>query len=268
MLVLTIIFALLPLSSGFTKIVLFNDGWAEINIRTFYNALTAAKESVILSAPAENESGSGKEISRSAPATDMLTDSWLLGSSDASATPLVQACEFNSCPAGSPAEGSDPSNSDLNYVNSYPVMAMRYGIQTLAPKYFQGPPNIAVASFNVGGDHCSISFSQTLTKSFSLANLGTTVLISGTVGAAAEAAKEGIAAIAFSGATGSQIGYTAPHEPYVNVYTDLSANVTQSLVASGKPPPFKYLAERQLPCRKWQYLFFNCRFQIRIVTNQ
>jgi len=112
---------------------------------------------------------------------------------------------------------------------------MRYGIQTLAPKYFQGPPDIAVAGFNVGGKRSWIFLIQTPTESISLANLGTTVLISGTVGAATEAAKEGIPAIAFSGTTGSQTEYTASREPYVNVYAYLSTNVTQSLVASGKP---------------------------------
>lgn len=72
-----------------------------------------------------------------------------------------------------------------------------------------------------------------------LANLGSTVLISGTVGAATEASKEGVPAIAFSGTTGSQTGYTARTESYVTVYADLSTNVTQTLVASGKPylPP-------------------------------
>ena len=67
------------------------------------------------------------------------------------------------------------------------------------------------------------------------ANLGSTVLVSGTVGAATEASKEGIPAIAFSGTTGSQTGYTAPVQTYMTVYADLSTNVTQSLVASGKP---------------------------------
>ncbi len=67
------------------------------------------------------------------------------------------------------------------------------------------------------------------------ANLGSTVLVSGTVGAATEASKEGIPAIAFSGTTGSQTVYTAPLQTYVTVYADLSTNVTQSLVASGKP---------------------------------
>ncbi|KAL6717157.1 hypothetical protein ACLMJK_005072 [Lecanora helva] len=193
-----LILCLLPLLVNSTNVVLSNDdGWAEINIRTFYESLTNAGDSVVLSAPADNESGTG--------------------SSDAPATPLTQPCEFNSCPAGSPAEGSDASNSRLNYVNSYPVTSMRYGIQTLSSKFFGGKPAIAVAGFNVG------------------ANLGSTVLISGTVGAATEAAKEGIPGIAFSGTSGSQTSYTASTSTYVNVYSDLSTNVTQSLVGSGKP---------------------------------
>ena len=52
--------ALLLLTTTASNIVLSNDdGWAEINIRAFYNALTAAGDSVVLSAPAENESGTG-----------------------------------------------------------------------------------------------------------------------------------------------------------------------------------------------------------------
>lgn len=68
-----------------------------------------------------------------------------------------------------------------------------------------------------------------------IANLGSTVKISGTVGAATEAAKEGIPAIAFSGTTGSQISYTAAQQPYITVYGDLSTNVTQTLAATAKP---------------------------------
>ncbi len=53
-------FSLLPLTALASNVVLSNDdGWAEINIRTFYNTLTAAGDSVVLSAPAENESGTG-----------------------------------------------------------------------------------------------------------------------------------------------------------------------------------------------------------------
>ena len=57
-------FTLLPLVAQCTNVVLSNDdGWAEINIRTFYNALMAAGDSVVLSAPAENESGTGTQTS-------------------------------------------------------------------------------------------------------------------------------------------------------------------------------------------------------------
>lgn len=39
----------------------------------------------------------------------------------------------------------------FNYVNSYPVDAMRHGVLTLSPKFFGDKPDIAVAGFNVGG---------------------------------------------------------------------------------------------------------------------
>ena len=142
----------------------------------------------------------------------------MTGSSDAPATPLLEPCEFNSCPTGSPAEGFNASMPRFNYVNSFPVTSMRYGIQTLSPKVFGGVPDIAVAGFNVG------------------ANLGTTVLVSGTVGAATEAVKEGIPGIAFSGTTGTQTAWNVTPVPdYAPIYADLSTNVTQTLVGAGKP---------------------------------
>ena len=142
-------FGLLPLLANGTNVVLSNDdGWAEINIREFYYALTNAGDSVVLSAPAENESGTGMSC-RSAD--NKLAQTQASGSSDAPATPLTQPCEFNSCPTGSPTQGSNASMPRFNYVNSYPVTSMRYGIQTLSSKYFGGAPDIAVAGFNVGG---------------------------------------------------------------------------------------------------------------------
>ena len=47
--------------------------------------------------------------------------------------------------------------------------------------------------------------------------------------------KEGVPSIAFSGTTGSQTAYTAILQTYVNIYADLSTNVTQCLIGSGKP---------------------------------
>ncbi|KAL8787755.1 MAG: hypothetical protein Q9195_007624 [Heterodermia aff. obscurata] len=132
---------------------------------------------------------------------------------DAPPTILEDPCEFHSCLPGSPPEGHEAWDKRLNYVNSYPATSMICGIKKLSPKFFGGPPDIAVA-----------------------ANLGDTVKLAGTVGAATAAAKEGIPAIAFSGTTGFPISYIEPQQfPYHFVYADLSTNVTQTLAATAKP---------------------------------
>jgi Survival protein SurE len=52
--------ALTSATAQAANIVLTNDdGWAEINIRALYSSLTAAGHSVVLSAPADNKSGTG-----------------------------------------------------------------------------------------------------------------------------------------------------------------------------------------------------------------
>lgn len=54
--------ALLPAVAHAVNIVSCNDdGWAEINIRTLYDSLTASGHDVLVSAPAENKSGAGME---------------------------------------------------------------------------------------------------------------------------------------------------------------------------------------------------------------
>lgn len=186
------------------KIVLTNDdGWAVAQIRAEYTALVAAGFDVVLSAPAENESGTG--------------------SSTTTPTPLKSACEFNTCATGSPAEGSNTTDTHINYVNGFPVDAVRYGIQTLAPKYFGTKPDLVVSGSNIGN------------------NLGSTVLISGTVGAASEAALEGIPSIAFSGDSGSQVSYTTLSQTTssstkaANIYTSLVVKFTQALLKAPAP---------------------------------
>lgn len=115
------------------NIILSNDdGWAEKNIRVLYDTLTAAGENAAIAAPAENESSSG-----SLDATPMIV---LLG------------CEFDSCPPGSPAVGSNSSAPQFNYVNSFPVTSMMYGIQNVSQTLFGGAPDLALAGFNVGGE--------------------------------------------------------------------------------------------------------------------
>ncbi|TFK37594.1 sure-like protein [Crucibulum laeve] len=187
------------------KIVLTNDdGWATAQVRAEFDALQAAGFQVLLSAPAINKSGTG--------------------SSTATPTVLSGPCEFNTCASGSPATGFNASNPLLNYVNSFPVDSVRFGIQTLAPKLFGSAPDLIVSGSNIGTNLGSISGS-------------------GTVGAASEAALEGFPSIAFSGSTGSQVSYTTlqsdPNSSSTlaaHLYTSLIIKFVNALVAT--PTPF------------------------------
>lgn len=190
-----------PLVASASNLVLVNDdGWAELNIRTFYNALTAAGESVLVSAPAENQSGTGSREGR--------------------AKAVTSGCEFASCPDDSPPIGANTTSPRFNYINSYPVTAMKYGVQNLSQTIFSGcPPDLVVSGPNVGS------------------NLGIQVPFSGTAGAASAAPDQlSIPGIAFSGSTGTQIAWnTVPIPDYSLLYADLATNLTSTILASGPP---------------------------------
>ena len=191
--------ALLLAATQAARIVQSNDdGWAEKNIRVFNDALVAAGNDVVLSAPAENQSGRS--------------------SLDDDPKPREEPCQFNSCPANSPAIGADPNNPRLEYVNSYPVTSIKNGISSLAPRFFDGQkPDFAVTGPNVGS------------------NLDIQVPFSGTVGAAVEAVKQGIPAIAFSGRSGDPISFDDETPLYSQIYADLATNITTYILDSGTP---------------------------------
>ncbi|KAH8101318.1 sure-like protein [Cristinia sonorae] len=206
-------FLLLPLvllaasaSASAQKIILTNDdGWATAQIRAQNDALKALGFDVILSAPAENQSGTG--------------------SSSAPPQPRTDPCEFESCPAGSGATGFDSSDPRLNFVNSFPVDAARFGIQTLAPEIFGSKPDFVVSGPNVG------------------TNLGPGITGSGTVGAASEGSLEGIPSVAFSGASTSQESFTnlvsSPTSTSIRaaqLYAALTAQFTRTLLAPTSRP--------------------------------
>ncbi|KAI0334141.1 sure-like protein [Cubamyces sp. BRFM 1775] len=189
------------LASASNILITNDDGWATAQVRQQFDVLNSTGHNVVLSAPALNQSG--KSSLSSTP------------------KPLTEPCEFNTCPTGSPAMGFNASNPRLNYVNGYPVDAARYGIQTLAPKYYAGvQPDFVVSGPNVGS------------------NLGLVVLLSGTVGAACEAARSGIPAGAFSGVSGSEVSYTtladanATSSVAARIYSDLTATFVNALTAS------------------------------------
>ena len=138
---------------------------------------------------------------------------------DAPPTQLDEPCEFDSCAAGSPPYGFNVSDPRLNYVNSYPVTSIKYGIDELAPKFFQGnKPDLAVAGPNAGNNLCIET------------------QLSGTAGAATYAAKNAlIPAIAFSGAARSQNAWNVTPPQSSIIYGQLATRLTEKLVSSGTP---------------------------------
>ncbi|KIP01339.1 hypothetical protein PHLGIDRAFT_507449 [Phlebiopsis gigantea 11061_1 CR5-6] len=164
--------ALLTLAAHAERIVISNDdGWAVAQIRAQFNALVEAGHDVILSAPAENQSGRG--------------------GLQIPATPLLVSCEFDSCPAGA-SKGNNASDPRLNWINAFPADGAQYGIQTLAPRLWNGAaPDFLVSGPNVG------------------LNTGIALPFSGTVGAAGKAVQLGVPAVAFSGVSTAQESYNA-----------------------------------------------------------
>ncbi|KAK3994319.1 survival protein sure-like phosphatase/nucleotidase [Cladorrhinum sp. PSN332] len=198
----SVLVALLPAAAQGIRIVHSNDdGWAELYTRSFNDALVAAGHDVVLSAPAENKSGTS--------------------SSDAEPAVRTTACQYNSCPASSNSPiGFNATNPRLNWVNSFPVTSMRYGIDTIAPQFWNGQkPDLAVAGPNVGS------------------NLYIQVPFSGTVGSSAFAAKERkVPAIAFSGVSSGTLAWnTTPVPQRSLVYAQLAGKIVDAVIKSGKP---------------------------------
>jgi len=53
---------IVPFISAIRIIQSNDDGWAEINVRTLFDSLSASGHEVVLSAPAENQSGTGMSL--------------------------------------------------------------------------------------------------------------------------------------------------------------------------------------------------------------
>ncbi|KAK0647193.1 survival protein sure-likephosphatase/nucleotidase-like protein [Cercophora newfieldiana] len=177
-----------------------DDGWAELYVRSFHDALLASGHNAVLSGPAENRSGTG--------------------STDSEPSPRTSPCQYDSCVPSSAPIGTNLTSPRLNWVNSFPVTAMRYGISTIGPQLWHGAaPDLAVAGPNVGS------------------NLYLQVHFSGTVGAAVYAAKTArIPAIAFSGASSGTLAWnTNPVPVRSTVYAQLATKLVNALTAGGKP---------------------------------
>lgn len=229
---------LLPAVATAVNILISNDdGWAELNIRQLYQALDDKGFSSIISAPAENQSGRG--------------------SSDAAPTTVdSNGCEFNSCPPGSPPTGNNASETRFNVSSEHSYWLPNTADTSVVCELLPGDISQVRSQHILSADlwrqtgSCRCGFVMQEVRwdhgdadkraGFNVgANLDIAVPFSGTVGAATEAAKEGIPAIAFSGTTGDQISWESSVPNYARVYANLSAIVTDALVESGKPylPP-------------------------------
>ncbi|KAL7934070.1 sure-like protein [Trichoderma chlorosporum] len=190
------------------RIVLSNDdGWAESYIRSFNDALVASGHDVVLSAPADNQSGTG--------------------SRDVPPVPRNEPCQYNSCIGDGSITGYNASSPGLHWVNSFPVTSMRYGVHKFGPRRWNGDaPDFAVSGINVG------------------TNVFIELPFSGTVSAAAWAALAGIPSIAFSAASVGRIPFDAHPVPLRSVlYGQLATLLTNEILSSGSPylPPDIFL---------------------------
>lgn len=147
-------------------------------------------------------------------------DLMIRGSLDTAPTTVdSDGCEYKSCPGGSTPTGANASDPRLNYVNSYPVTSIKYGIDQVAPRLWNGAkPELALTGPNVGS------------------NVAVQVPFSGTVGAAAYAVTQaGIPGIAFSGVSGERTAWNAPTPFSSRIYADLALNITSTIINSGRP---------------------------------
>lgn len=178
-----------------------DDGWYEMYTRVFLNKAIADGHDVVSSCPAENKSGSG--------------------SNDAVPQPRTTPCEYNSCSAKSGPTGTDPENRRFNWVNSYPVTGIKYGIDTYGPQIWNNKKaELAVTGPNVGANLYILNFS-------------------GTVGAAVQAAKSGVPAIAISASSGpGPMAYDPSGNKTTNeakLYAELSSRLVNAVVKGGAP---------------------------------
>lgn len=104
------------------------------------------------------------------------------------------------------------------YINSTPASSIRYGIEELCPRYFDGLPDIVLTGTNQGN------------------NLGLAYLGSGTYGAAKYAVSEkGVPAIAFSAGNSTERVYSDLSGPddQANVYAHMALDLVRHLLENG-----------------------------------
>lgn len=166
--------AALATSSSAINVLLGNDdGFGSANVREFYRLLKKAGHEVLMVAPVDNESGQG-------------------GRSSYSNLPnLSVPSEYGLIPAGAPALGQDPNDSNIWYYNGTPAACTFVALDYVIPKYWSNRTiDLFVAGPNFGDNLGSFLYT-----------------LSGTMGATYAAVGRGLPGIAFSGGNSEQRSY-------------------------------------------------------------
>jgi 5'-nucleotidase len=160
---LTLTLAVAAPAQALNIVVTNDDGFEASFIHALYQRLKAAGHSVIISAPAQDNSGQGGALNFLRPISTMTRDS-----------------RAGVVKAGSPGVGTMPGDTDVHYVDSTPVASALYGIDIAAQAKWGKSPDLVISGINYGN------------------NTGIINNGSGTVNAALIAMNRGIPAIAAS----------------------------------------------------------------------
>lgn len=123
-----------------------DDSIVAANVRALNQKLVAAGHRVIVSAPVDNQSGSGGALAFLRPIGAL--------------TGNERAAKVLGLIAGSPGIGIDPSDNNVFYVNGSPVAACLYGIDVMAPKTWGAAPDLVISGPNEGNNIGAINASS------------------------------------------------------------------------------------------------------------
>jgi 5'-nucleotidase len=154
-----------------------DDGIVAANLRALKQRLTKAGHSVIVAAPADNQSGRGGYISFLSPVPPL--------------TGAERSARALGLPAGAAGVGEDPADADVHYVNGTPVAACLYGVDVAARAKWGAAPELVISGPNEGNNTGHINAS------------------SGTFNNLLYAINRGLPAIAVSDAVTTQVNWSA-----------------------------------------------------------
>lgn len=123
-----------------------DDGITAANLRALKQRLQSAGHRVIVTAPADNQSGRGGYIAFLQPIPAL--------------TGNERAAKALGLPAGTPGVGRDPTDADVHYVNGTPVAACLYGIDVQSRADWGHAPDLVISGPNEGNNTGHINASS------------------------------------------------------------------------------------------------------------